>query len=156
MAVSDRAAPTCMARLRAPLVVAIGALLAFEAIGGLVIFWARLLKGATPGEALHVFAGVPLTGLYAAYQWQHWHRVRPFQPRLDYTLGLIAATSMALVNLTGLWLACFWWQDRVVSSGAGPVSYPALLSAAHNITAMVVVTFVGAHLGAVLTRSRRI
>lgn len=155
MAVSDRAAQPRAARLRAPLLVALGALLAFETIGGLIIFWARLLEGATPGEALHIAAGIALTALYAGYQWRHWRRVRPFQPRLDYSLGLIAAASMALVNLTGLWLAWFWWQDRVASPGTAPVVYPALLSAAHNITSMLVVTFVGAHLGAVLMRERR-
>jgi hypothetical protein len=54
-------------RLRAPLLLAPWALLAFEALGGLVIFVARLVAGSTPGETLHVAAGIALTALYAAY-----------------------------------------------------------------------------------------
>ena len=119
-----------------------------------MIFVARLAVGATPGEALHVVAGVMLTVVYAIYQAAHWNRVAPFRARLDYALGLIAALSMALANLTGLALAVFWWRAR---SALPPVSadYPPLLSGAHNIFSMLVLTFVGAHLAAVLMRERR-
>lgn len=129
-------------------------LLAFEAAGGLVIFVARLAFGTTPGETLHVIAGILLTAVYAIYQAAHWSRVVPFRARMDYALGLIAALSMALANLTGLALAVFWWRARSVVPAA-PADYPPLLSGAHNIFSMLVLTFVGAHLAAVLMRERR-
>lgn len=141
-------------RLRAPVLLALWALLAFETLGGLVIFVARLVWGTTPGEALHVIAGVLLTAIYAVYQWQHWRRVRPVRPQLHYALGIIAAASMALTNLTGLWLAAYWWQERWAAASAAAVRYPAALSAVHNVASMVVLTFVIAHLGAVLFRDR--
>jgi hypothetical protein len=141
-------------RLRAPLLLTLWVLLAFEAAGGLLIFVARLVWGATPGEALHVVAGAILTLVYALYQWRHWTRVRPLRLQLHYGLGVIAACSMALTNLTGLWLAAFWWQERIVAQGGAAVRYPALLSAVHNVASMLVLTFVAAHLGAVLFRSR--
>ncbi len=141
-------------RLRAPLLLALWALLAFEAAGGLVIFVARLAYGTTPGEALHVILGLVLTAAYALYQWRHWRRVRPFRLQLHYALGLIAALFMALCNLSGLWLATCWWQDRFLAATGGAVQYPALLSGAHNVASMVVLTFIGAHLGAVLFRDR--
>lgn len=136
------------------MLLALWALLAFEAVGGLVIFIARLVWGATPGEALHVVAGVLLTFVYAVYQWRHWRRVRPMRARLHYGLGVIAASFMALTNLSGLWLAVFWWQDRIAAPSADAVRYPALLSAVHNVASMVVLTFVAAHVGAVLFRDR--
>ena len=64
-------------RLRAPLLLALWVLLALEALGGLVIFVARLVWGATPGEALHVAVGLLLTAVYAVYQWRHWRRAHP-------------------------------------------------------------------------------
>jgi hypothetical protein len=141
-------------RLRAPLLLALWVLLGFEAAGGLVIFAARLVAGRTPGETLHIVAGVALTALYAIYQWRHWVRVRPFRPQLHYALGLIAAVFMALTNLTGLWLAAFWWHDRIATPGGAAVRYPAALAGVHNVASMVVLSFVGAHLGAVLFRDR--
>ena len=141
-------------RLCAPLLLALGLLLAFEAPGGLVIFVARLVAGSTPGETLHVAAGIALTALYAAYQCGHWARVRPFRPQLHYALGLIAALAMALTNLTGLWLAADWWQARIAVPTGVAVRYPPLLSGIHNVLSMVVLTFAGAHLGAVLFRDR--
>jgi hypothetical protein len=141
-------------RLRSPLLRALWVLLAFEAIGGLVIFTARLVAGATPGETLHILGGIALTGVYALYQWRHWRRVRPFRRQLHHALGLIAALFMAITNLSGLWLAVPWWLDRVATPGDAAVRYPALLSAVHNVASMVVLTFVGAHVGAVLFRDR--
>jgi hypothetical protein len=140
------------ARLRAPLLVALSALLAIEGVGGIVIFFARLAAGRTPGESLHVIAGVLLTVAYAVYQWQHWSRVAPWRSRMDYALGLIAALSMASALGTGLWLAWPWWQTRIVAGSPYPVPYPTTVSAAHNIMSMLVLTFVGAHLAAVLLR----
>jgi hypothetical protein len=139
-------------RLRAPLLAALWALLAFEAVGGLVIFFARLAVGTLPGEAAHVFAGVALTIVYAAYQWGHWTRVAPLRSRLDYALGLIAAIALALTQLTGLALAWPWWLAR---GGSAPAAYAPLLSGAHNVMSMFVLTFAGAHLGAVLQRDAR-
>jgi len=139
-------------RLRAPLLLALWVLLAFEAVGGLVIFVARLVWGATPGEALHVVAGALLTAIYALYQWRHWRRVRPLRGQVHYGLGIIAASFMAVTNLSGLWLAAFWWQDRVAAPGAAVVRYPVPLSAVHNVASMVVLAFVAAHVGAVLFR----
>jgi hypothetical protein len=136
------------------LLVALWLLLAFEAAGGLVIFCARLVLGRTPGEALHVGAGVALTAVYAAYQWSHWARVAPFRARLDYTLGLIASLALALTQITGLWLAVSWWRDRIAHPTTAGVGYPPSLSALHNIGSVAVLTFVGAHLGAVLMRDR--
>lgn len=141
-------------RLRAPLLLALWGLLGFEALGGLVIFVARLVRGTLPGEALHVAGGVLLTAIYTAYQWGHWRRVRPVRPQLHYALGVIAASFMALTNLTGLWLAAFWWQDRIATTSAAAVRYPVPLSAFHNVASMVVLTFVAAHVGAVLFRNR--
>jgi hypothetical protein len=144
-------------RLRAPLLLALWGLLAIEAVGGLVIFCARLVSGAEPGVVLHIVAGIALTLAYAIYQWQHWRRVSPIRPRLDYNLGLLAATFMNLTNVTGFVLAYLWYVGGRASSGEpGAASIlPAWLSAAHNIGSMVVLTFVGAHLGAVLMRDRR-
>ena len=136
--------------LKAPLLVALWALLAFEAAGGLVIFVARLVWGSTPGETLHIAVGLGLTAVYARYQWRHWRRVRPYRPQLPYGLGVVAAASMALTNLTGLLLAVFWWRDR----HAAVVHYPVPLSAVHNVASMIVLAFVAAHVGAVLFRDR--
>ncbi len=123
-----------------------------EGVGGLLIFFMRLAAGQTPGEALHVVAGALLTLVYAAYQWGHWRRVSPWRGRLDYALGLIAALSMAGALGTGLWLAWAWWQTRIVERSAEAVAYTPPVSAAHNIMSMLVLTFVGAHLAAVLLR----
>lgn len=142
-------------RLRAPLLLGLAFLLAIESIGGIVIFVARLTLGVTPFEALHVWCGIALTACYAIYQVKHWHRVAPFRARLDYAIGLIASIFMAATNLTGLVLAFPWWETRIAGASAAPVAYPPLLSAAHNIGSMLVLTFVGAHLGAVLMRDRR-
>jgi hypothetical protein len=139
-------------RLRAPLLVTLWALLAIEAAGGLVIFFARLAAGATPGVTLHVVAGLALVLAWAAYQWTHWARVAPWRSRLDYTLGLIAATSMALALATGLALAPAWWAAR----RAADADYAAWLSGAHNVMSMFVLTFAAAHLLAVLQRASRV
>jgi predicted O-methyltransferase YrrM len=105
----------------------------------------------TPGETLHVVAGLALTVVYAVvYQWRHWVRVRPFRRQLHYALGLIAALFMAATNLTGLWLGALWLRDRVIAPMETAVRYPPLLGAVHNVASMVVLTFVGAHVGAVL------
>ena len=63
---------------------------------------------------------------------------------------LFAADGATLA--TGYWLAWPWWQVRMVEHGAGAVAYPTPVSAAHNIMSMLVLTFVGAHLAAVLLR----
>ena len=69
-------------------------------------------------------------------------------------MGVLAASSMALATLTGLALGVVWWRDRV--AGHAPAAdYPPPLSAVHNIGSMLVLTFVGAHLAAVLMRDRR-
>jgi hypothetical protein len=139
-------------RLRSPLLLALAALLGLEALGGLVIFVARLTAGTAPGETLHVVAGVGFTVLYAVYQWRHWRRVRPFRRLLDHGLGLIAALMIAFVNITGLWLGVLWWQGRHLPLD---MRYPSGLAAMHNVAAMLVVSFVPAHLGAVLLRAGR-
>ncbi len=140
--------------MRSPVLIAVWALLLFEALGGMLIFMLRLTSGQTPGEALHVGAGALLTLTYALYQWQHWKRIAPWRSRLDFAMGLIAALSMAGALGTGLWLAWPWWQARIVSGSGEAVAYPAPLSAAHNVMSMLVLTFVGAHLAAVLLRDR--
>jgi hypothetical protein len=127
-------------------------LLGIEAAGGLLIFFMRLAAGRTPGETLHVVVGALLTLAYAIYQGQHWRRVQPWRSRLDYAMGLIAALAMAATLATGYALAWPWWQLRTVARAAGEVSYSPPLSAAHNIMSMLVLTFVGAHLAAVLLR----
>jgi len=139
-------------RLGAPLAVALGVLLAVEAVGGMVLFFARLTWSSRPGEELHVWCGIALTLVYAAYQWRHWSRVAPFRARFDYLLGLLAALSMALVNATGLWLGVAWFLEH--RPGAGRPAAP-LLTALHDVGSMLVLTFVGAHVGAVLMRDRR-
>lgn len=141
-------------RLRAPLLAALWTLLAVEGVGGLVIFAARLAAGATPGETLHVVAGLLLTFVFIAYQWQHWMRVKPYRAQLHYILGVLSTAFMALTLLTGLALSAYWWRDRVASHAHGPAAYPPVLSGIHNIGSMLVLTFVGAHLAAVLMRDR--
>jgi hypothetical protein len=116
-----------------------------------VILFARVAFGASPGVLLHVIAGLALTLVYAVYQLAHWNRVAPWRARLDYVLGLIAATTMIGTNGTGLWLAAIWWNAR--SSNAAP-AYPVALSAAHTLGTMLALTFAGAHLAAVLQRDR--
>lgn len=144
------------ARLRSPLLLVLWSLLAFEAVGGIVIFIARLAAGQTPGETLHIVAGIALTLAYAVYQWQHWSRVAPFRARLDYSIGLLASLSMAATNVTGLILAWSWWQIRYIQASGADVPYAPLLSAAHNIGSMLVLTFVAGHVGAVLLRDWRV
>jgi len=138
------------ARLLAPLLLTLAALLAFEALGGLVLFFARLAAGSMPGEAVHVFAGLALTLAYALYQWSHWRRVWPLRARLDYVLGVIAALSMIAALATGLLLGLAWWRGR-----EGTPAFAPPLVAAHNVTSMLVLTFALSHLGAVLQRDAR-
>ena len=117
-----------------------------------MLFVARLIAGTAPGESLHVIVGLVLLLVYALYQWRHWSRVSPFRARLDYTIGVLAALSMVMALVTGLALGVAWWQ-----SGRGAKHAPRYapwLSAAHNIGSMLVLTFAGAHLGAVLMRDR--
>jgi hypothetical protein len=129
-------------------------MLAFEAVGGMVIFVARLVDGSVPGETPHVVVGVALTLVYAVYQWRHWRRVTPIRKRLDYGIGLLAAGFMALTNVSGLLLAGGWAAARWGSAPGAAAVYPPALSAVHTIGSMLVLTFVGAHLGAVLLRDR--
>jgi len=136
-------------RLRAPLLLALAALLLLEAVGGLAILFVRVAYGATPGVVLHIAGGVALTVVYTIYQIAHWNRVAPWRTRPDYVLGLIAALSMATVNGTGLGLAVFTWRAGV--HAAKPV-YPVVLSAVHTLSTMLVLTFALAHLAAVLQR----
>lgn len=149
------AEPPRARRLRAPLLLVLALLLGIEALGGLVIFFARLAYGVTPGETLHVVCGVALTLVYAIYQIRHFVRVAPLRARLDYALGLIAAAAMIAANGFGLMLGTYWWQARIERASAAPVAYPPLLCALHNISSMLVLTFVLSHLGAVLARDRR-
>lgn len=141
-------------RLRAPLLVLLWWLLGAEAVGGLTLFFMRLATGSLPGETVHVIAGAGLTLVYAIYQWQHWFRVSPWRGRLDYAVGLIAAIAMGITLATGYVLAWPWWMQRIVHRTSGAVAYPSLVSAAHNIMSMLVLTFVLAHLAAVLLRDR--
>lgn len=139
-------------RLRAPLLLGLGGLLALDALGGLLIFFARLAAGTTPGAGLHVAAGLGLTVAYGVYQWAHWFRIAPWRSRLDYVLGLIAAITMVLVLGTGVALGVSWWRAREAGTAA---AYAGWVSAAHNVMGMFVLTFGLAHLGAVLQRDGR-
>ncbi|MEQ1834437.1 MAG: hypothetical protein ABL977_15430 [Candidatus Eisenbacteria bacterium] len=141
-------------RMRAPLLVLLWWLLGFEAAGGLLMFFMRLAAGTTPGELLHIAVGALLTLVYAVYQIQHWLRVTPFRTRMDYALGLIAAVSMVVTLGTGIALALPWWTLRMTQHSTAPVPYSTVVSAAHNIMSMLVLTFVGAHLAAVLLRDQ--
>jgi len=60
---------------------------------------------------------------------------------------------MSLTNATGIVLAWIWWQAR--RTGADP-HYPVALSALHTLGTMMVLTFSGAHLAAVLQRDRSV
>lgn len=141
-------------RLRAPLLVLLWWLLGVEAAGGLLISFMRLAAGTMPGVTVHVIAGAGLTLVYAIYQVQHWGRVAPWRGRLDYALGLIGSIAMGITLATGYVLAWPWWLLRVVRRSGGAVAYPSLASAAHTIMSMLVLTFVLAHLMAVLLRDR--
>jgi hypothetical protein len=142
-------------RLRAPLLLSLGALLAVETLGGLVLFTARLAWSRTPGETLHVITGAILSAVYVIYQWRHWVRVRPFRNRLEHGIGLLAAITMTLALLSGLTLGAWWWRDRVAAPIPDAVRYPVALSAAHNIASLLALAFVFSHLGTVLRRDRR-
>lgn len=142
-------------RMRAPLLVLLWWLLAFEALGGLLMFFMRLADGSTPGELVHVGVGALFTLVYVAYQIPHFARVAPWRSRMDYALGLIAALSMFATLGTGIALAAEWWPVRVTAASAAAVVYTPWVSAAHNIMSMLVLTFVGAHLAAVLMRDAR-
>ncbi len=136
-------------RLRAPLLIALWVLLGVEAVGGLVLFAARVAAGTLPGETIHVAGGLAFTVAWAAYQWGHWRRVRPVRRTLDHAMGLLATCALAATNATGLALGVPWarglWRHAVA-----PV--PPALSAAHLIGTMLALSFTGAHLGAVLLR----
>ena len=110
-------------------------------------------SNAGPGDStvLTGSAGVALTFVYAAYQWRHAMRVLPVRPRLDYVLGLLAAAFVVLTLGSGLALALPWWRSRGLR--ALP-AYPTRVMALHIIGCMLVLTFVAAHLGAVLKRDR--
>lgn len=136
-------------RLRSPLLVAFWTLLAIEALGGLVIFAARLATGALPGETLHVGGGVLFTVAWLVYQVRHWVRVRPFRATLDHAMGWIATLALAATNGTGLALGVAWW--RAHAAGV-PARYATGLSTAHLVGTMLALSFVGAHLGAALLR----
>jgi hypothetical protein len=136
-------------RLVAPLLLVLGLLLAIESLGGLVILFVRVAFGGLPALRLHLVAGLALTLVYTIYQVTHWNRVAPWRTRPDFVLGLIAALSMAAVNLTGLALAWIWWQARRAGTVA---AYPTALSAVHTLGTMLVLTFVGAHVVAVVQR----
>jgi hypothetical protein len=139
-------------RLRAPLLLALAALLLLEAVGGLVILFVRVAWGATPGVTLHVAGGLAFTVVYAIYQIAHWNRVAPWRKRPDYVLGLIAATTVSATDLTGLWLGWIWWTQRLDGTGIG--HYPVALAAAHTLGTMLALSFASAHLAAVLARDR--
>lgn len=139
-------------RLRSPLLVALWVLFALEASTGLVIFFARLALGAAPTLSLHWYAGFAFTVVYVGYQIQHWSRVQPLRARLDHVLGVLATASLLATQWSGY--ADGWeWFNR-----GRPLAYtafPATLSAIHNVMSMLSLTFVGAHLGAVLLRGSR-
>ena len=141
-------------RLRSPLLILLWWLLGIEALGGLLIFFMRLAAGRLPGETLHVSAGAALTLVYVVYQVQHWGRVSPWRGRLDYALGLIGAIAMGFALLTGYVLAWPWWRVRIIGRSHEPVAYSSFVSGVHNIMSMLVLTFVLAHLAAVLLRER--
>lgn len=133
-------------RLRSPLLVAVWVLLAFEALGGLVIFAVRLAAGSLPGEAAHVVVGVAFTLAWLVYQVRHWTRVR-FRRTFDHAMGWIATVSLAVTNGTGLALGWAWWRAH-----GGAARYATTLSTAHLVGTLLALGFVGAHLGAVLLR----
>lgn len=129
-------------------------LLAVEALGGLILFAARLMAGRAPGETIHIFTGAAFAGIYVVYQARHWSRVRSLRWRLDHGLGLIAAVFMVVTLGSGLILALFWWDAKKVASEIGEVIYPPTWSAVHNVGSLLVLTFLGAHVCAVLFRDR--
>ncbi len=139
-------------RLRSPLLISLWVLLAIEALTGLVIFFARLALGSAPTLSLHWFAGFAFTLVYAIYQVQHWSRVQPVRARLDHVLGLLATASLVLTQVSGYWVGAEWFLR---ARPAGYAAFPPTLSAAHNVMSMLSLTFVGAHLGAVLLRDAR-
>lgn len=147
--------PARRRRLQSPLLVVLALLLVVESVGGLLIFFMRLAAGKLPGETLHVAAGGALTLAYVVYQWQHWFRVAPWRNRLDYVLGLVATLSLSATLASGLLLVLRWWQHRIVEGSRSPVNYGTITSAAHNIMGMLVMTFIAAHLAAVLRRDGR-
>jgi hypothetical protein len=120
----------------------------------MILFAARLIAGRAPGETIHIFGGAALAGIYVVYQARHWRRVNALRWRLDHTLGLIAAVFMVVTLGSGLILALSWWDARKVASDTSEVIYSASWSAVHNVASLLVLTFLGAHVCAVLFRDR--
>lgn len=144
--------PTRAERLRSPLLVTLGVLLVAEAVTGLIIFFARLAAGTAPTLSLHWYAGFAFTLVYGLYQVQHWLRVQPLRARLDHVLGMVATASLVVTQVSGYWVGAEWFAR---GRPAGYTAFPAALSATHNVMSMLTLTFVGAHLGAVLLRDSR-
>ena len=140
-------------RLTAPLVLALGALLLVETIGGLWIFVARVLEpGHLPGLSLHWWAGWALSAVYVVYLVRHVARVAPLRPRLDYALGMLAAATLTLVQVTGSVVGWSWWRQGQPRDHV----FTPWLSGAHDMLSMMTLSFVAAHLGAVLLRDARV
>ncbi|MEO5988610.1 MAG: hypothetical protein ABIU54_12140 [Candidatus Eisenbacteria bacterium] len=139
-------------RLASPLLITLWVLFGIEAVTGLIIFFARLALGSAPTVSLHWFAGFAFTLVYAVYQVKHWNRVQPVRARLDHILGLLATTSLIVTQVSGYGVGAEWF---VRARPPGYVSFPATLAATHNVMSMLSLTFVGAHLGAVLLRDAR-
>lgn len=139
-------------RLRSPLLIWLWVLFGIEAVTGLIIFFARLALGAAPTLSLHWFAGFAFTLVYIVYQVQHWNRVQPVRPRLDHVLGVVASTSLMIAQVSGYWVGAEWFLR---GRPPGYTTFPATLSALHNVMSMLSLTFVGAHIGAVLLRDSR-
>ena len=140
--------------MRSPVLVVLAALFAIEAVTGLILFAARLISGRAPGESIHIAAGAAVVGVYAVYQARHWARVRSLRWRLDHGLGLLAAVFMVLTLASGAVLALSWWDTQAEPDTAAKVAYSPLWSALHNVASLLILTFLGAHLCAVLFRDR--
>ena len=139
-------------RLRSPLLIALWTLFAIEALTGIIVFFARLAVGRAPTVSLHWYAGFAFTLVYAIYQIQHWNRVQPLRARLDHVLGVVATSSLIATQVSGYWVGWEWFTR---GRPMGYTAFPSALSATHNVMSMLAMTFVGAHLGAVLLRESR-
>lgn len=92
-----------IARWRAPLLNLVFNLLMFESLSGFLLFFTRgFLPNPDLLSAAHWWLGVVVAVPYSIYQWRHYLRVRAFNDRLQYQIGLNSFFAMVIVIISGL------------------------------------------------------
>lgn len=137
------AAPTQVARWRAPLAIITVGGLAFALVSGsLILFYGQSLARREYWGLVHwLLSGLVLIP-YALYQLRHYLRVRPFVRQTHYRVGLHSFFLLCGTVLSGLPL--------IVPLEPGTTAYTAL-DLAHMFFGFVFVLLVSAHLTLVAT-----